>query len=445
MSSNIGQIAFSVLAVTAAAYGASAPSSFTRIDIHNRFVAEGVAVADFNQDGKPDLVAGYEWFEGPDFKVAHRYRDPRSASNHTFTGAKRAYDPENYSDDFLTFAYDFNKDGWIDILVVSTPGEDATWFENPGGKDITPRYQFNAQRGTNEVVGFDNAPGAPWPAHVAIPVLDTESPGFEDIDGDGRPDVIGATGGRLGYFAFDPANPTKEWAFHPVSGPGHGRYTHGVGVGDVNGDGRLDYLERQGWWEQPRPVAGSSPPTESPAWKFHAQAFGTQGGAQMYVYDVNGDGANDVITSMSAHAYGLSWFEQRPSPAGGLGASTGESTWIEHKVLGAVADEKIGGVQFSQPHAVLLEDMDGDGLKDIVTGKRYLAHGSAGDADPLGTPVLYYFRLARDSAKNATYTPVLVDSNSGVGTQFAIADLNGDRKPDIAVVNKHGAVALIQR
>ena len=31
----------------------------------------------------------------------------------------------------------------------------------------------------------------------------------------------------------------------------------------------------------------------------------------MAVYDVNGDGLNDVVTSLQAHGLGLSWFEQK--------------------------------------------------------------------------------------------------------------------------------------
>ncbi len=374
-----------------------------------------------------DIAAGYEWFEGPDFKVAHVFRTPRSASNHTYSEEKMTYDREKYSDDFLTFTYDFNGDGWIDILVVSTPGEDATWFENPGKE------------------------GA-WKAHLAISVLDTESPGFADFTGDGQPDMIGATGGRLGYFTFDVKNPTAEWKFHPVSGPGHGRYTHGIGIGDITGDGRPELLEANGWWDRLDVLDGDG--REQWTWRFHAQKFGAQGGAQMYAYDVNGDGRADVITSLSAHGYGLSWFEQVPGAR--------EPGWIEHPILGVSAGEAIGGVQFSQPHAVMLEDMDGDGLKDIVTGKRYLAHGSTGDVDPLGTPVLYWFKLTRTPAadagtsalkldisrswvSNVTYTPHLIDDASGVGTQFAVGDLNGDKRPDIAVVNKHGAIALVQK
>ena len=40
----------------------------------------------------------------------------------------------DYSDNFLTYVYDFNGDGWADIIVYDTPGADAYWYENPHGK-----------------------------------------------------------------------------------------------------------------------------------------------------------------------------------------------------------------------------------------------------------------------------------------------------------------------
>src|SRR5436190_762527 len=149
-----------------------------------------------------------------------------------------------------------------------------------------------------------------------------------------------------------------------------------------------------GTWEQPESLNGD------PVWKFHAVAFSppvartekeapsSRGGAQMHVMDVNGDGLPDVVTSIDAHGYGHSWFEQVKS-------ASGENTFKEHAILSSKPGEKIADVQFAQLHAVALADMDGDGLLDIVTGKRWWAHGPTGDADPAGAPVLYAFLLRR--------------------------------------------------
>jgi len=96
------------------------------------------------------------------------------------------------------------------------------------------------------------------------------------------------------------------------------------------------------------------------------------------------------------------------------------------------------GISFSQLHALDLVDIDGDGLKDLVTGKRFWAHGSKGDPDPNGAAVLYWFQLVRNKDKSAQYVPHLIDSDSGIGTQVLAADLNNDKLPDIIVGNKKG-------
>jgi hypothetical protein len=88
--------------------------------------------------------------------------------------------------------------------------------------------------------------------------------------------------------------------------------------------------------------------------------------------------------------------------------------------------------------------MDGDGLKDFVVGKRFWAHGPTGDVEPNAPAVLYWFKLVRHADKTVDYVPYLVDDNSGVGTQVAAGDVNGDGLPDIVVGNKKGAFVFLQ-
>lgn len=250
---------------------------------------------------------------------------------------------------------------------------------------------------------------------------------FADITGDGKAELIFHTGGHLGYATPDPKDSAAKWAFHKISAKGGWqRFTHGIGIGDVNGDGRADFLMKEGWWEQPASLAGD------PEWAFHPAPFGG-GGAQMYVYDVNADGRPDVVTSLAAHGYGLAWFEQLADKD-----AKGNPTFKQHTITGSKPEESKHGVKFSQIHAIDLVDMDGDGLKDIITGKRFWAHGPTGDAEPNAAAVVYWFRLVRNADKSTDFVPQLVDNDSGVGTQVMAADVNGDKLPDIIVGNKKG-------
>lgn len=368
-------------------------SSFRKITLTREFYSESAHFGDINRDGQMDVVAGPFWYAGPDFTDRHEFMPAQ------------AHDPKGYSANFVAFTHDMNSDGWTDIIIVGFPGEATNWYENPQGKT------------------------GHWPRHVAFDITDNESPTFGDVTGDGKPELVFHTAQRLGYAEPNWDDPTQPWKFHPVSAiGGWQKYTHGFGFGDVNNDGRTDLMLREGWWEQPAADA------ETP-WKHHAVNFG-DGGAQMYTYDVDGDGDNDVITSLQAHGYGLAWFESHPQP-------DGQIEFKRHLIVGSSPAENPYGVKFSQLHAVELMDINGDGLKDIVTGKRFWAHGPKGDAEPNAPAVLYWFELRRDGDK-VEFTPHRVDDDSGVGTQVVAGDVSGDGLPDIVVGNKKGAFVFVQ-
>jgi hypothetical protein len=152
----------------------------------------------------------------------------------------------------------------------------------------------------------------------------------------------------------------------------------------------------------------------------------------MLVYDVNGDGLNDVITTIRAHEYGLSWFEQVKDASGGI-------TFREHTILNRDAKPNQYGVQFSQVHALTLIDMDKDGVLDLVTGKRFWAHGKNGpDPESNAPAVLYWFKITRPAPGQAEFLPFLVDEDSGVGTQVTAGYVSNREYPDIVVGNKKG-------
>jgi hypothetical protein len=411
-----------VLACSALLAGDYTLVTFRKLQLTDQFWSEGAHYADINRDGHNDIISGPFWYEGPEFTRRHEYRPATTTFTRTVEGREEVVPGYEgglgvrnaYSDHFFTWTYDFNADGWPDILVVGMPGENSFWFENPRGRE------------------------GHWKRHLALDVPDNESPLFTDLTGDGRPELVCNSKGYFGYARPDPANPERPWTFHPISpNNNYHRYTHGIGVGDVNGDGRMDLLEMSGWWEQPSSLAGD------PVWTYHAYPFCPPttpdvpvGGAQMLVYDVNGDGLNDVITSIAAHGYGLAWYEQV--------RENGRITFKPHLFVNREPHENPYGVAFSQIHALDLVDIDGDGLKDFVTGKRFWAHGPEGDPEPNAPAVLYWFRLTRGADGTVAWVPHLVDNDSGVGTQVVAGDVTGNGLPDVVVGNKKGTFLFLQ-
>jgi hypothetical protein len=378
------------VAVFAPCFAAEQVPSYKKLTLSDKFYCEGAYFGDFNRDGKMDVVAGPFWFEGPDFQ---KRREIRPAKD---------YDPKNYSDNFLTFTADFNADGWTDVFFVPFPGTAGYWYENPAGKD------------------------GHWKQHLAYQDVGNESPMWGDLNGDGRPELVFNNTGFLGYATYDTAKPDQPWTFHAISPQDkrYHKYTHGIGFGDINGDGRIDLVESVGWWEQPAAVQPGQ------TWIFHPQAFAA-GAAQMLIYDVDGDNLNDVITAWHCHQYGLVWHKQ-------VRDEKREITWQQQVILSPKPDVNSKELRISQLHALELVDMNGDGLKDVLTGKRFWAHGPKGDVEPGAPAVVYWFELRRDAREGARFVPHLIDDDSGVGTQVATADLNADSLPDVIVGNKKG-------
>lgn len=371
--------------------------------INNFYYSWTAQAGDFNRDGVLDLAAGPYIYYGPDFT--------KSRELFTVTTLKPSTEFA-YAQGGGTF--DFNGDGWIDILAASPGG---ALFINPKGESRR------------------------WRKYQVVPNFQSEESLLEDVDGDGRPELIVSANSAAGYYKYDPADPTKTWAFHAVSERGYGT-AHGVGVGDLNGDRRKDILNCHGWWEQPAP--GGSQET----WTYHPEAFGwysrnSHGGTQMYAYDVNGDGLNDVLAVMSAHGFGLAWFEQKRDAAGKI-------SFVQHPIMGGEGQgaKAAGGVIFSQAHALTIGDVDGDGITDFIVGKRYFTHlDSYLDPDPYGAPVVYWYRTVRNpkAPGGAEFVPELIHNRAGVGNDILAVDLNKDGVLDIATSTNTGTFIFWQR
>ncbi len=366
---------------------------YKKIVVSDKFHSEGAAFGDFNKDGVIDIVSGHFWYEGPEFKKKHQIYEGKD------------FDPKGYSNSFVVFTDDINKDGWDDVLICPHPGTTGSWYENPKNKE-----------------GF-------WKAYETTIELGNESQYFVDVDGDGLRDVVFNRNDWYGFISRDKSNPCAPWKFVPVSNKDgkYQRYFHGVGAGDINGDKRLDLLEHDGWWEQPADA-------HQVPWKFHPFKFSPTP-SYILAYDFDGDGLTDVFTTLHCHKYGVAWYRQVKDAKGNI-------DFVKNSIM----PEEPGDDYFplvSQMHAMVLADMNGDGVMDVVTGKRWWAHGPKTDARPNDPAILMWWETKRLGQGKVDFIPHILDYDCGVGTQVTVQDINKDGVPDILVGNKKGTRILI--
>ncbi len=355
----------------------SGPVSFIKHILSPVFISEGVDVGDVNHDGKTDILAGNFWFAAPNWKKTMIHTD-------TLPQVK------GYSTSFLNFCMDVNNDDWVDLIRFDVPGGECVWYENPKNKKTL------------------------WQPYMILKTAGIETPAFVDVDKDGRMDLIcnDTLAKQVIWLKSPAAKGDTAWQRYVISNDRQratNRYTHGLGWGDVNKDGRNDVIIKSGWWQSPVDVTTGN-------WIFHPADFG-EDCANMFVMDVDEDGDQDIISS-SAHDYGIWWYEQQKDVQG-------NTVWVKHVI----------SELFSESHALALQDIDGDGHPDLITGKRYFAHngGDRGGYDPA---VLYWYQFV--PGKSPQWFPHLIDSNSGIGNSFIVKDINKDHLTDIIISNKKG-------
>lgn len=336
---------------------------------------ESAGVFDVNGNGILDIVSGDYWYEGPDFSRRHTIGEVRAVGE--------------YFDDFSTVPLDINGNGRLDFITGGWWGETLHWRENPGDPD------------------------AEWSEHVIATCGPIETTRAWDVDGDGQVEIVANTpGDPLVVYKLavdDQGKGTGEFTAHPIY---RGKQGHGLGYGDITGNGRCDFVLAAGWLEAPEdPYEGN--------WAFHPNFNLGSASIPILVVDVNSNGLNDLVVGQS-HAYGLDWWEQRVG-------DSGERIWTRHPI----------DPYNSQYHDLRWVDIDGDGKCEIVTGKRYRAHNGndPGAGDDIG---LCYFKWNGEAfAKQVIdYGPVGV--GAGCGIYFSIADLCRNGRLDIVAPGKDG-------
>ena len=343
---------------------------------------EACGVADFNNDGKLDIVTGEYMYLAPDWKRIKIREIPSDIDDQG----------KGYAHDFANLPMDVDGDGFVDIVSVDWFSQEAVWFRNPG-KDL--------------------ADGKLWEKHLIEANGNFECADFWDVTGNGKEDQIVPAVTRTVW--YEKTAPGK-FAVHIVSDK---TMTWGNGVGDINGDGRPDLIRPNAWFEAPADIRNG-------IWKEHPlnlfddeQEMTNRDTAQIHVLDVNKDGLPDLIVG-AAHDYGLFWFEQV--------RKGGNISWKKH-----VIDKS-----WSQVHAVALADLDGDGELEIIAGKRFMAH-NGGDRGEFEPPGIYWYKAKRNGKEVVWEKHVLsYDEGIGAGLNIVVVDLNGNGRLDIVTTGKFG-------
>ena len=366
-------------AVAAAANSELGPSQFLMHRIGN-FRSEACCVADFNGDGRLDVAAGEFLYLAPDWKPV-KIRTLKGSVDEQGKGYRR---------DFANLAMDVDGDGKLDLISVDWFDKHAVWFRNTG---LT---------------------SGEWPESLVATNGNYETAELCDVIGDGKakaivPNVVNT----VWYELVKGVDGKATFAKHVVS---EKSMDWGVGVGDLNGDGRPDFIRPNAWFEAPTDPRNGK-------WIEHPIALGGKNGKaahtpQILVYDVNGDGLNDLVTS-DAHGYGIFWYEQ---------VRTGTEISFKQNLI----DDS-----WSQPHSLALADLDGDGVPELISGKRFMAH-NGGDPDETGPLGVYYYKLKRGAEPVWTKHVISYGEGIGSGMHICVADLNGDGKPDVVVTGKWG-------
>jgi dienelactone hydrolase len=333
-------------------------------------------VLDVNGDGKLDIVAGNLWYQAPNWEK-HPVREVEQIRGRP--------------DDYSNLPLDVNKDGHIDLVSCNYRSQSLYWIQNPGPAA---------------------AKGATWIKHEIAKPGPMETGRLADVDGDGNLDVLPNGTQFAAWWHLEPG-PEPKWSQFALPEELAG---HGLGFGDVNGDGRNDVIGPNGWAEAPEDRRNGR-------WTFHPE-FNLWKGASIpiLVEDVDADGDNDLIWGRG-HRFGLYWMEQSKD-------SEGSRRWIRHAI----------DTSWSQAHSLLWADLDGDQRSELIAGSRYLGHDGKdpGEYNPL-VVCSYQFLPETRTWKR---TVISSGDNVGFGLDPKVVDLDGDQDLDLICPGRSGLHVL---
>jgi esterase/lipase len=350
---------------------------FTPVEINPAAEFPACGVIDVNKDGKLDIVSGGFWYEAPAWKK-HFLREVEVIRGRF--------------DDYSNLEMDVNADGWTDIISVNYRSKSLFWLEHPGEKIKTD-------------------PETPWTKHVIDTPGPMETGRLHDIDGDGKLDILpNGTDFAAWYEVVTGREPRFIKHDLPIEVAGHG-----VGFGDVNGDGRGDIVGPKGWLEAPEDRR-TGRWIWHPDWELHRDAS-----IPILVYDVDGDGDNDLVYGRG-HNYGLYWVEQTKD-------KDSHRTWLRKAI----------DTSWAQAHSLLLVDLDGDKQPEIVTGKRYMGHEGRDPGEYERIAVFSY----RFQGKSMSFNRRRIAWEcAGFGLDPRAVDVNGDGVIDIVAADRNGLTLL---
>jgi len=397
--------------------GPSGPIEFKRIKITTEKGPESNAFGDYNKDGVMDVMVGNFWYEGPDFTKKHQFRLLSTA--------------QRWTPDDMSVSLDANGDGYWDV-VSGGHNIGLFYYENPGAKGGEwIRYTIDAERPDGSV---DTSIAVTLPNGKRSNMFGWHAGGLVDVDGDGKKEELLFNNVRNGveppgsmsmrWFKYQDTG----WVRHDINGACN---QWGSGIGDLNGDGQNDIIcpdawfegEADGSWERHEmntsflmydkalePEPKFTNPNGAVCW--HA--------TQIYVYDVNKDGKNDIMIN-AAHGFGIYWYEQSET--------NGKMTFIEHLI-----DQTWSG-----GHSLEFEDIDNDGDPDMVTGKRW----GVWRPDERGANVLYWYEM-RPGETNPWVRHVLsYNDGVGQGTKGTVMDFDGDGDMDVLANSLENGAAYL--